>query len=153
MSEDISQEAQTALARVSRQKALQRLHRDGSDSTRAMQRRVRALAAERSMPPADIHKLMYKRVRTNDLIAFCKKHKVAADWLLCGDLKGLQRMTQEAKAATGIPIAPKLARGGPTAGQLKEKYAWLTPAQRRIVEEEVDRLLEKRRSEAPDEPA
>ena len=29
---------------------------------------------------------------------FCKKHKVSMDWLLCGDLQGLRRMTQEAKA-------------------------------------------------------
>jgi hypothetical protein len=29
---------------------------------------------------------------------FCEKHKVSMDWLLCGDLQGLRRMTQEAKA-------------------------------------------------------
>jgi hypothetical protein len=31
-------------------------------------------------------------------MAFCKKHKVSFDWLLCGDLRGLHRMACEAKA-------------------------------------------------------
>jgi hypothetical protein len=31
-------------------------------------------------------------------MAFCEKHKVSLDWLLCGDLQGLHRMTKEAKA-------------------------------------------------------
>jgi hypothetical protein len=51
-----------------------------------MQRRVQALAAERSIPPADFHKLMYKRPSTQAVFDFCEKHKVSADWLLCGDL-------------------------------------------------------------------
>jgi hypothetical protein len=64
-----------------------------------LRRRARGFAEERSLPPAEIHKLMYKRIRTPDVMAFCEKHKVSFDWLLCGDLRGLQRMTQEAKAA------------------------------------------------------
>jgi hypothetical protein len=32
-------------------------------------------------------------------LADCEKHKVSLDWLLYGDLQGLRRMTQEAKAA------------------------------------------------------
>jgi hypothetical protein len=55
--------------------------------------------AERSPPPADIAKLMYKRINSRDIMAFCKKHKVSFDWLLCGELRGLHRMSQEAKAA------------------------------------------------------
>jgi hypothetical protein len=94
-----SNEAETALARVSRRKALERLRRAGAESRPAMQRRVRALAEERKIPPADFHKLMYKRPSTQAVIDFCKKHSVNCDWLLCGDLKGLQQMTQEAKAA------------------------------------------------------
>jgi hypothetical protein len=95
---EISQEAKTALANAARRKAAERLERDGAHSIPAIQRRVRALAAERSIPPADFAKLMYKRVSTGAVIAFCDKYKVSADWLLCGDLKGLQRMTKEAKA-------------------------------------------------------
>jgi hypothetical protein len=64
-----------------------------------LRRRVRALAEERSLPPAEIHKLMYKRINTRDVMLFCEKHKVSFDWLLCGDLRGLQRMTRQAKAA------------------------------------------------------
>src|SRR5258707_12543564 len=64
----------------------------------AVRRRVRAIAHERNLQPAEIAKLMYKRISTSHVMAFCKKHKISMDWLLCGDLKGLQRMTQEAKA-------------------------------------------------------
>jgi hypothetical protein len=31
-------------------------------------------------------------------VDFYDKHKVSLDWLLCGNLNGLQRMTQEARA-------------------------------------------------------
>jgi hypothetical protein len=96
MNNEISAEAKwTHAAR----QALRRLERDGATSTPAMQRRILALAAERSIPPADFHKLMYKRPSTEAVMIFCEKHKVSYDWLLCGDLKGLQRMTQKARAA------------------------------------------------------
>jgi hypothetical protein len=84
---EISQEAQIALAELSKRKARERLHRDGASSIPAMQRRIKALAAERSIPPAEIAKLMRKRVGTRDAMAFCDKHKISMDWLLCGDLK------------------------------------------------------------------
>jgi NurA-like 5'-3' nuclease len=96
---EISEEAKRAVAEVSQRKARERLDRDGANSDDALRRRVRALAAERNLPPADIAKLMYKRIYTRDIMAFCKKHKVSSDWLLYGDLRGLHRMTQEAKAA------------------------------------------------------
>ena len=41
---------------------------------------------------------MFKRINTHDVMMFCEKHKVSYDWLLCGDLRGLQRMAQEFKA-------------------------------------------------------
>jgi hypothetical protein len=44
--------------------------------------------------------LLHKRISAAHAVDFCDKHKVSLDWLLCGDLKGLQRMTKEAKAAT-----------------------------------------------------
>jgi hypothetical protein len=98
MSNDISEEAKTSLAAVRDRKAAERLRRAGAESRPAMQRRVLALATERGIPPADYAKLMYKRGGTAAFMAFCKKHNVSTDWLLCGDLKGLQRMTQWAKA-------------------------------------------------------
>src|SRR5690348_14663773 len=98
MNDEISDQAQKAIADLPRRKAMQRLEQDGATSTKAVQRRVRAIAEERKIPPADIHRLMYKRISTRDIMVFCEKHKVSYDWLLCGDLRGLQRMTQEAKA-------------------------------------------------------
>jgi hypothetical protein len=98
MNNEISEEAKRALADVARRKAFDRLERDGAHSTAALQRRVRAFAQERNIPPADFAKLMYKRINTRDMMVFCEKHKVSYDWLLCGDLQGLRRMTQEAKA-------------------------------------------------------
>jgi hypothetical protein len=64
----------------------------------AVRRRVRAFAQERNLQPAEFAKLMHKRVSTRAAMAFCEKHKVSLDWLLYGDLQGLRRMTQEAKA-------------------------------------------------------
>jgi hypothetical protein len=95
---EISQEAQASIAKLNQRKARERLHRDGANSSDALRRRVRAFAEERNLQPADIAKLMYKRINTRDVMAFCENHKVSFDWLLCGDLRGLHRMTQEAKA-------------------------------------------------------
>jgi hypothetical protein len=99
MNNEISEEAKRALADVKRRKAIDRLQRDGCCSMDAVRRRVLALAGERDIPPAEYAKLMHKRVSTRAAMAFCEKHKVSLDWLLYGDLQGLRRMTQEAKAA------------------------------------------------------
>jgi hypothetical protein len=58
MNEDISQEAETALATVRRRKARERLDRDGAQSIDAIRRRVRAIAEERKLQPADFAQLM-----------------------------------------------------------------------------------------------
>ncbi len=94
---EISQEAKTALALNRLQKARERLRRDGAESLPAMQRRVLALAEERKWQPAEYRRLMFKRVSTRDVMLFGKRHKVSFDWLLCGDLKGLQQMKQGAR--------------------------------------------------------
>ena len=94
---DISEEAKQALANVAQRKANNRLLRDGCGTDAAMQRRVLALAAERNLPPADYAKLMHKRVMDKPIHEFCSKHDVSLDWLMYGDLKGLQRMKQWAK--------------------------------------------------------
>jgi hypothetical protein len=98
MNNEISEEAKKSLANAARRKAADRLKRDGAHSMDAVRRRVRAIAEERELPPADIAKLMYKRVSTRHAMAFAEKHKISLDWLLCGDLQGLHRMTKEAKA-------------------------------------------------------
>src|SRR5258707_3505299 len=98
MTMGISEEAKRAIADLARRKAADRLRRDGAHSMDAIRRRVRAIAQERNLQPADIAKLMYKRISTTHTLAFAEKHKISLDWLLCGDLKGLQRMAPEAKA-------------------------------------------------------
>jgi hypothetical protein len=75
---------------------------------------------------------MYKRVSTRDVMVFCAKHKVSYDWLLAGDLKGLQRMTQERQAA-------KAAASPET---FKEKLARLSESEREVVRRVVDQFLE-----------
>jgi hypothetical protein len=95
---------------------------------------VRSLAAERDIPPADYAKLMYKRVGTPAFLAFCEKHHVSADWLLCGDLKGLQRMTLERKHCKPDVLI---------VDRIMQKYRSLSPMFQAIIEETVDRLLQK----------
>lgn len=129
MREEISEDAKQALANRARLKALDRLRQDGAQSTAAVQRRVRALAQERNIPAADIHKLMYKRISTRDIGVFCKKYQVSYDWLLGGDLQGLQRMTQRHRAEA-------------TPESLKEKLARLSDSQREAVRKLVDHLTE-----------
>jgi hypothetical protein len=62
--------------------------------------RISLIAAERGMPPAETAKVM-SYLHTGDVIAFIKRHNINADWLLCGDLKGLLRMVRK--------TAPRLA--------------------------------------------
>jgi hypothetical protein len=97
MSDQISQGAETSIAKLNKRKAFERLERDGAHSSDALRRRARAIAAERNLPPAEIHKLMYKRISTHDVMLFCEKHSINYDWLLAGDLRGLQSMTKTAK--------------------------------------------------------
>ena len=53
-----------------------RLSIDGAHSTEALQRRVRVLAEERKIPPADFAKLMRKRISTMAIMEFGKKHNI-----------------------------------------------------------------------------
>jgi hypothetical protein len=70
MDTEISDKAKKSLADLARRKAIGRLDGEDAHSTAALQRRVRALAHERNIPPADIHKLMYKRVSTGAVMVF-----------------------------------------------------------------------------------
>lgn len=108
---EISEEAKKAIADLPRRKALQRLERDGATSTKAVHRRVLAIAEERKIPPADFAKLLYKRISTFAVMQFCTKHEISYDWLLCGDLKGLARMEQWRKDAEAAASHPGGAQG------------------------------------------
>jgi hypothetical protein len=92
MNNEISEEAKRTLADLPRRKALQRLKRDGATPDLPC-----SVAFWRSRPNG-LFRRMYKRPSTPNALAFCNKHKVSLDWLLCGDLQGLHRMTKEAKA-------------------------------------------------------
>jgi hypothetical protein len=136
MNNEISEEAKKSLANAARQRAFRRLERDGAHSTAALQRRVRALAEERNIPTADIHKLMYKKPSTHSVMVFCEKYKVSYDWILCGDLRGLQKMSQSARTDQ--------AERKEVASRMVEKYSRLPSELQKIVETTVDRLLEQR---------
>jgi hypothetical protein len=64
MDDEISEKAKKAIVDNARRKAFDRLERDDAHSRAAMQRRVRAIAQERNIPPADFHRVMYKRPST-----------------------------------------------------------------------------------------
>ena len=99
MKDEISQEAKEALANLSKRKARERLHRDGAESREAMHRRIRAFAIEKAIPTEKIAKLLKGRTTVTHVGQFCEDYGVSADWLLCGDLHGLARMTRRQKEA------------------------------------------------------
>jgi hypothetical protein len=136
MNNEISEEAKKSLADAARRRAFDRLKRDGAHSTAALQRRVRALAEERNIPTADIHKLMYKKPNVHSIMVFCEKYKVSFDWILAGDLRGLREMSQSARTVQ--------AERKEVASRMVEKYNRLPSELQKIVETTVDRLLEQR---------
>jgi hypothetical protein len=73
---------------------------------------------------------MYKCVSTGAVMVFCKKYKASYDWLLCGDLKGLKRITQDQHLSKVTPESPK------------EKLARLSQSEREVVCKVFDQLLE-----------
>src|SRR5258705_7148275 len=125
MTKEISEEAKRAIADIARRKAADRLTRDGAHSMDAIRRRVRAIAQERNLQPADIAKLMHKRISTTHAMAFCEKHKISMDWLLCGDLRGLLRTAQ------GCPSRPRqdVVTAGTTRQELRRLLLQLEPDQ------------------------
>lgn len=76
--------------------ALERLHKDGADSTAAVRRRIALIAAERNLDPSETNAVLKGRWLTvYHLKEFVDKHRVSVDWLLCGDLKGRLRMARK----------------------------------------------------------
>jgi hypothetical protein len=131
MSTDISEEAKQALANRQLVIARGRLRNDGCSSDAAFQRRVLLLAAERGLPPAEYTKLMRKRCPMGPIGKFCKKHDVSLDWLMDGDLKGLQRMKQWAKQDQGVTAGEQTAR-------ILRKFRVLKPSYQKIILEWID---------------
>ncbi len=117
--------------------AWDRLDQAGATSLQAMQARIRAFAHERSLPPEEIHKLMYKRVATGHVLDFCRKYKVNCEWLLYGDLHGLRMMT------TGQQPIQRPRYG------LADKLKRLTPDQLAFMETVVDTMLAQQQNRQP----
>jgi hypothetical protein len=136
MSTNISEEAKLAIANRAQVKARARLDRDGCHTNAALRRRVLLLAAERNLPPAEYAKLLHKRVMTGSILDFCKKHDVSLDWLMHGDLKGLQRM----KKFVAL-VAPKKVF---SSDELLAQMALLDPAGRKIVTDYINQLIAQR---------
>lgn len=80
---------------------------------------------------------MYKRINTRDVMLFCEEHKVSFDWLPCGDLRGLQRMTREAKAAPPAEV-PKVQRK-----EVMALFSALTPRVQAVALGSIQHLVAK----------
>jgi hypothetical protein len=131
MNMEISEEAKQAIANGQLIRARSRLRKDGCSSNVAFQRRVLVLAAERNFPPAAYAKLMHKRIRMKSIQEFCTKHNVSLDWLMDGDLKGLQRMKQWAKEDHGMTVDERRA-------EILRKLLALTPSNQKIIFEWIE---------------
>jgi hypothetical protein len=120
-----------ALRLAARRKTpLGRLHTDGSCNPENIRRRLQWLAYERQIPEKDLPKV--RCYPTDELLDFAEKYHVSLDWLLGGDLKGLHRMIGKPRA------------GVSTVERMLEKYDQLSPDRRRIITEEVNRMLAER---------
>jgi hypothetical protein len=128
---DISEEAKQALANRQLVIARNRLRQDGCSSDAAFHRRVLLLAAERNLPAAEFGKLLRKRCPMKPITEFCRKHDVSLDWLMDGDLKGLQRMKQWAKEDPDERTA-----------RILRKFRALTPSNQKIIIGWIDAATE-----------
>jgi hypothetical protein len=103
MRDEISEQAEQAIADGNVRLARQRLRRDGNGSAVAVRRRVGCFAAEWNIPAAQIAPLMKGRFPNfNRVVEFCDKHGASIDWIIGGDLKFLRQMKENAKAAAAI---------------------------------------------------
>ncbi|CCE06463.1 hypothetical protein BRAS3843_1730032 [Bradyrhizobium sp. STM 3843] len=60
---------------------------------RELRARIQLLAAERGLPESET-KPVLSRLRTYEVIKFCRRHRVNYDWLLSGSIKGLLEMAR-----------------------------------------------------------
>jgi hypothetical protein len=88
-----------------------RLHTLGATQNHQVRRRLRWLAFELRLPPEELPKTGRNSMEAE--ARFGEKYHVSLDWLLFGDLKGLQRMMREHKR--------RQARA-PIVDQIMEKY-------------------------------
>ncbi len=105
-----------------------RLDADGASKVSNIRRRLSWLVQEWQLPTLP----PIGRNPSQALADYCKEHSISLDWMLCGDLKGFQRMTQwrrEGKAAA-------------TPDSLRAKLARLSDSERDLVRKIVDQIVE-----------
>jgi hypothetical protein len=73
-----------------------RLSTDGRYHVTNIRRRLQWLAHEYSIPASALPKIT--PVPTDELCDFIEKYRISYDWLIGGDLKGLQKMTDQRRA-------------------------------------------------------
>jgi hypothetical protein len=105
-----------------------RLEIDGAGRGEAVQRRILWLAHERKLAPAEIEKAM--TCRLHHLAAFIKRQNLSYDWLLYGDLKGLQRMHVKKQSPAILTVT-----------DVVKLYSELTAEQRREITMRLAELL------------
>ena len=105
-----------------------RLEADGAMKSMHMNRRALWLCLQLGLPPCP----KIGRTMSPALADYCKTHGVSMDWLLCGDLSGLQRMMRARREGKAL-ITPE---------SFKQKLARLSESEREAVGRMVDQLLE-----------
>jgi hypothetical protein len=105
-----------------------RLDADGASKREQISRRALWLAREWQLPACP----KIGRTMTPGLVDYCQTHHVSLDWLLCGDLEGLQRMMQARRERTAAA----------TPESFREKLSRLSDSEREIIRKMVDQLVE-----------
>jgi len=118
---------------------LGRLAADGASNPQHIARRTLWLSQEWKLPPCP----KVGRTMSDALLRYCDAHSVSLDWLLYGDLKGLQRMVRNRNGKPSVPTAKE---------RMLSKYYALAPEDRRIIDELAAKILAERGAKEP-EPA
>jgi hypothetical protein len=115
-----------AAKRLRRASPLGRLTTDGACSPQQIKRRLLWLAIEWQLdaPPK------VGLSPSEELTDYCRRHGISFDWMLYGDLKGLQRMMnwRLGRAAAAAPAS------------LRDKLASLSESEREIILRMVEEL-------------
>ncbi|MET4018133.1 hypothetical protein [Bradyrhizobium sp. S3.2.12] len=117
--------------RKRRESPIGRLSTDGASSPRNINRRLQWLAVEWTLdsPPR------VGRTPSEDLVEYCRRHRISFDWMLGGCLKGLKWMVDERRGREAqIPSAEGIA----------VRYAQLSPEDQAIVTAEIHRIMAER---------
>ncbi|MGY4409133.1 hypothetical protein ACVWW4_000869 [Bradyrhizobium sp. LB7.1] len=114
-----------------RESPIGRLSTDGASSPRNINRRLQWLAVEWKLdaPPT------VSRTPSEDLVEYCRRHRISFDWMLGGCLIGLKRMVDDRRGRQTQP---------PSAEQIGARYAQLSPRDQAIVTAEIKRILAER---------